>query len=888
MARSEITVQTIDGLYVNGLEKRIVHRASVSNTSGILPTYGQLMKVETNPTDTTQLKVNKGAILVDGLLISVNTAFTFPIGTIANNTKCIVVMEGNLANDGAGVDVKIIKGTTTDYPTLTKNSMINATSGIYQEELCRGVANGSTLSQISYANVTYLKANWGEEINANTKQIATNTASIANLANNKVDNATLANYVQRKLSGTNLFIDFGRWNGNNAYPLFLQSYINSSNENTLRLYQTFPEGETGIYITPSFVNHISNGVAQTFAYKSDLSGKVSKAIGDSSKSVTIGETTGGMVDMQIYHDMAKENMILRRITGDDYHGMYTNEADGNLYIYTGNKANTKRLARGEELTGKVSKAIGDLAKTVVIGENSGGNADMIIAHDTNAENFVMRRVTGADFHGLYVNENDGNLYIYTGNKSNTTRLARSEELANKVSKAIGDSSKSVTIGETTGNLADFQVYHDMANENLAVRRITGADYHGFYSNENDGHLYVYLGNKADARQIANSVDLLSYVKRVDTGTNLNVRLGSWNGGTSAPFFVQAYVNSQNKYTVKLINTTPKGEQGIYINEGSVSHIDSGTAKALAYQSDVDKKANTTDLGNYVEKDEVGTDLFVRLGSFNGGSTAPFYARGYIANSKYATKLINTTPKGEQGISTTEGVVYHIDSGTAKALAYDSDVTKELNKKLDLTGGTLTGVVTSNKNIETSAVVKGGSVVAENGAVYSEGTATGFVQNGVSRTSAQDLIVAYDSAGKRRALLRSDTDSSGIINLLGYDSGGSTPNKGLYVNNTTFNHVTTSGNRALMHKDEMATYLDPIKDSVADLDTKLTALTKRVTALESKTLRTSEVYQAEEEESITDVLIKKLDAIEKAVAEQEKQSYAELLASEKQQNNGGIE
>lgn len=265
-ARDEITVQTIDGLYVNGLEKRIVHRASVSNTSGILPTYGELMKVE-KASDTTQLLIKKGAILVDGLLISVTRDFQIPIGTIANNTKCIVVMEGSIADMGSGVDVKIIKGTTTNYPTLQKDSLINSEIGIYQEELCRGYADGATLSGLDYSNVTYLKANWGEEIDNIDDRVTSNTNALANKADKD-------DYVKLSKSGvTSTLVDMGYMNSDSKQLLRINNYVNSASENTMVYYQMFPTAtsgtytQNGIYMTPTYIKHQCNGVDRRIAHQ---------------------------------------------------------------------------------------------------------------------------------------------------------------------------------------------------------------------------------------------------------------------------------------------------------------------------------------------------------------------------------------------------------------------------------------------------------------------------------------------------------------------------------------------------------------------------------------------------------------------------------------------
>lgn len=265
-ARDEITVQTIDGLYVNGLEKRIVHRASVSNTSGILPTYGELMKVE-KASDTTQLLIKKGAILVDGLLISVTRDFQIPIGTIANNTKCIVVMEGSIADMGSGVDVKIIKGTTTNYPTLQKDSLINSEIGIYQEELCRGYADGATLSGLDYSNVTYLKANWGEEIDNIDDRVTSNTNALANKAD-KDDYIKLS-----KTGATSTLVDMGYMNSDSKQLLRINNYVNSASENTMVYYQMFPTAtsgtytQNGIYMTPTYIKHQCNGVDRRIAHQ---------------------------------------------------------------------------------------------------------------------------------------------------------------------------------------------------------------------------------------------------------------------------------------------------------------------------------------------------------------------------------------------------------------------------------------------------------------------------------------------------------------------------------------------------------------------------------------------------------------------------------------------
>lgn len=544
-----------------------------------------------------------------------------------------------------------------------------------------------------------------------------------NALNNKVDKTTMGNYVQRRTTGTNLNVNMGQWQGNSAYPFFVQSYINSSNENTVRLLQTFPEGDTGLYVTPSFVNHISNGTAKTLAYKTDLNDKVSKAIGTASKSVTIGEVSaGGEVDFQIYHDNAKGNLMVRRMSGADYHGFYSNEDDQHMYVYLGNNADARKIANSVDLLDYVQKDNnGDNSYIKLADYNGGTTAPFYInAYINNASKNTTKLVNTfpKGEQGFYAQEGD----FYHVDRGTSKRLAYTSELSDKVSKAIGTGSKSVTIGElSSGGQVDFQIYHDMNAQNLAVRRISGDDYHGFYSNENDQHLYVYLGNKSDARKIANSVDLENYVLKDSDGVSSYIKFADYNGGTTTPFFVQAYVNSANKNTVKLANTFANGEQGIYVQEGSLSHIDRGASHELAYTSDV----------------------------------------------------------------------------------------------LPLTGGNLTGLLTSDHNINTTANINAAFIATSNGRFTANGTAEGLKHVGTGSTSAQDTLQTLYPDGSRRMLLRTDTSSAQRLYLTNYASGSSGYTGGIVCQNDYVMHVFDSGNKiiGLAHLTDLTRMLTPMAEVV---------------------------------------------------------------------------
>lgn len=375
-----------------------------------------------------------------------------------------------------------------------------------------------------------------------------------------------------------------------------------------------------------------------------------------------------------------------------------------------NKSALASKADKSALDGKVARVDGPGNETgdkyVVLGKGADGTPDFQTFWKGSTKELGLRKITNNDYHGFYINEDEGRMHVYTGVSANSVTLAKYSELANKVNKAVGNGTKSVILGTNTGGGTDFELWHDMEEGNVGYRRTTGVDKHGWYINENDEHGYIYLGNESDARKLVNSVDLQDYVMKDSDGVSSYIRFADYNGGTTAPFYLQAYVNSSTRDTVKLANTFPGGEQGIYINEGAVLHIDGGTNKPLAYASDY----------------------------------------------------------------------------------------------LKLTGGTLTGALSSDHNITTSANIHGDRLTSHGGAITSGGDATGYVHNGTASTAAQDMMLLNYSTGNRRALLR---DTTAGMYFSGYGTSGTDMNRGLYTTNDKFYHMTTSGGRTLMHVDEAA-------------------------------------------------------------------------------------
>lgn len=539
---------------------RGINAAGTQYESGIYKGFGNDCRVTVSETPLS-FDINTGMFSAGGLICEIQEPETISYGSGTNGQYALLVATVNLVDDTtATVKYEILKGSTSAYPTYTQQNMTYGESGITQVPIVGFKYDGVGTAGLTTSQNKYFIKNWGTTLDTTTALANANKTALAG----KADASTLNDYVKRRTTGTNLNVNMGAWNGDSTKPLFIQSYINSAEANTIRMIQTFPEGDTGVYITPDFVNHMSNGAAKTLAYKSDISDVVKKAIGTSSKSVTIGELT-------------------------------------------------------------------------------------------------------------------------------------------------------------SGGQMDFQIYHDMDAQNLSVRRMTGDDKHGFYSNEADGHMYVYLGNKSDARKIANSVDLTNYVMKDDNGDNSYIKFADYNGGTTTPFYVNAYINTANKKTVKLANTFPNGEQGIYIQEGEVSHIDAGATKSLAYDSEV----------------------------------------------------------------------------------------------LHLTGGNLTGLLTSDHNINTTANINGKGIATADGRFTSNGTSEGLVHVGTSSTAAQDVIACRYPDNNKRLLLRADTATAKRLYLTSYPTGGGSYNGGIVCQDDFVMHVFNNGDKiiGLAHLTDLTKSLRPIAEVV---------------------------------------------------------------------------
>lgn len=162
-SRTEMTVQSIDGLYVTGHELRVTHSHHASSEEGVYEGVYDEMEVSLGST-TSKVAVGKGVGLTGGLLMTITNQFEIDLPVVSENTRVIVALQGSLADEGLESDVVIVTGTTTAYPELTKNNLINNESGIYQTELARGIVTSGTILSFDDSHKTIITKNSGEKI----------------------------------------------------------------------------------------------------------------------------------------------------------------------------------------------------------------------------------------------------------------------------------------------------------------------------------------------------------------------------------------------------------------------------------------------------------------------------------------------------------------------------------------------------------------------------------------------------------------------------------------------------------------------------------------------------------------------------------------------------
>ena len=117
--------------------------------NGIINDYKQSCNLS-NTTST--ITISDGAFLLQGGIIQVQGNETITVDL--DNSYCILAFEIDLSQENTETEFnqgkfKIIKGTTTEYPTLQQDDIVNNATGIYQMEFARFIASSSGITGVT-------------------------------------------------------------------------------------------------------------------------------------------------------------------------------------------------------------------------------------------------------------------------------------------------------------------------------------------------------------------------------------------------------------------------------------------------------------------------------------------------------------------------------------------------------------------------------------------------------------------------------------------------------------------------------------------------------------------------------------------------------------------
>ncbi len=125
---------------------RLFINTFADSQNGIINDYKQSCSLSNTQSTIT---ISDGAFLLQGGLIQVQGNETVAVDL--DNTCCILAFEIDLTKENTETDFnqgkfKIVKGTTSNYPTLQKDDIVNNSTGIYQMEFARFVAGAGGIS----------------------------------------------------------------------------------------------------------------------------------------------------------------------------------------------------------------------------------------------------------------------------------------------------------------------------------------------------------------------------------------------------------------------------------------------------------------------------------------------------------------------------------------------------------------------------------------------------------------------------------------------------------------------------------------------------------------------------------------------------------------------
>lgn len=125
---------------------RLFINTFADDKNGIINHYKQSCNISNTQSTIT---ISDGAFLLQGGLIQVQGNET--VNVDLDNTYCILAFEIDLTKENTETEFnqgkfKIIKGTNSTYPTLQQDDIVNNSTGIYQMEFARFVANSGGIT----------------------------------------------------------------------------------------------------------------------------------------------------------------------------------------------------------------------------------------------------------------------------------------------------------------------------------------------------------------------------------------------------------------------------------------------------------------------------------------------------------------------------------------------------------------------------------------------------------------------------------------------------------------------------------------------------------------------------------------------------------------------